>query len=346
MQDELTVKELVLAIREYIVYFLRKWYWIVLGALVLGTLFFLNAYLAPVNYSAPLTFMLNDDKASSVGAGAILGSLGLGGGEGGGSKVGKLLELGKSRKVLGKVLFDSALIGGKTQLVADHIIDIYDYHEEWEEIDSLKGFRFGSDMPAKDDVFGNRVFKVLHRMLIDKEDGLVSLTIDEFSKVSNLSASSLDPELSVVLVNQIFRELSECFVATSISGQQETLTQLKYREDSVKIELSLAEAKLARFEDRSSGVFMRRETVKGQELKRQVLILSSMYGEIIKNKETSAFLLANEKPAFNLIDGPLAPLEAIGESWIKALVIGVLIGGVLTCIILFSTKLVRDSLRA
>ena len=54
-----------------------------------------------------------------------------------------------------------------------------------------------------------------------------------------------------------------------------------------------------------------------------------MYGEIIKNKETSAFLLANEKPAFNLIDGPLAPLEAIGESWIKALVIGVLIGGVL-----------------
>jgi uncharacterized protein involved in exopolysaccharide biosynthesis len=107
VQDELTVKELVLAIREYIVYFLRKWYWIVLGALVPGTLFFLNAYLAPVNYSAPLTFMLNDDKASSVGAGAILG-----GGEGGGSKVGKLLELGKSRKVLGKVLFDLALIVG------------------------------------------------------------------------------------------------------------------------------------------------------------------------------------------------------------------------------------------
>ncbi len=28
-------------------------------------------------------------------------------------------------------------------------------------------------------------------MLIDKEDGLVSLTIDEFSKVSNLSASGV-----------------------------------------------------------------------------------------------------------------------------------------------------------
>ncbi len=32
--------------------------------------------------------------------------------KGGGSKVGKLLELGKSRKVLGKVLFDLALIVG------------------------------------------------------------------------------------------------------------------------------------------------------------------------------------------------------------------------------------------
>jgi hypothetical protein len=346
MQDELTLKELVLALREYFAYFLRKWYWIVLGGLSLGALFFLNAYTAPVNYAAPLTFMLNDDKGPSLGAGAILGSLGLGGGEGGGGKAGKLLELGKSRKVLGKILFDSALIDGKTQLVADHIIDIYNYHEAWEESDSLRGFRFGAGMPANNDVSGNMAFKALYNKLIDEEDGLVTINANELSGLFELRANSLNPELSVVLVNQIFDELSAYFVATSISGQQETLTQLSYREDSVKTALGLAEARLARFEDRSSGILMRQETVKGQEFRRQVLILGTMYGEIVKNKATAAFLLANEKPAFNLIDGPLEPLYSDQESWIKALVIGGLLGGILIVLGLFFVKLFRDALNS
>jgi uncharacterized protein involved in exopolysaccharide biosynthesis len=345
VQDELTLKELVLAIREYIVYFLRKWHWIIFGALLLGGIFFYNAFTSPVNYEAPLTFMLNDDKGSSIGAGAILGSLGLGGGEGGGGMASKLLELGKSRKVLGKVLFDSATIDGKTQLVADHIIDIYHYHEAWEESDSLKEFRFGSGMPVANDVSGSQAFKILHRQLITEEEGLVSLTVDESSGVTELIAKTLDPELSVVLANKIFKALSEYFVATSVSGKQETLIQLMERADSVKIELGVAESRLARFEDRSSQVFLRQNIVKGQELNRQVFILSTMYGEIVKNKETAAFLLANEKPAFNLIDSPLEPLLPLRESWTTALVISGSLGGVLACIILFFTKLVRDALR-
>jgi uncharacterized protein involved in exopolysaccharide biosynthesis len=345
VQDELTLKEFILVIQEYFVYFLQKWYWVVLGALVVGGIFFYNAYTTPVNYDASLTFMMNNEKAPSIGAGAILGSLGLGGGGEGGDKAGKLQELAKSRKVLGKVLFDSALIDGKTQLVADHIIDIYDYDEDWEENEELKGFRFGEGMPLKNDFVGNSVFKMLYSKLIDEEEGLISLTVDELSGLSDLRAISLNPELSVVLVNQVFKELSEYFVATSISGKQETLTQLSERADSVKIELGIAESRLARFEDRSSQILLRQNTVKGQELNRQVFILSSMYGEIVKNKETAAFLLANEKPAFNLIDEPLSPLRPTKESWTKALIIGGSLGGVLAAIILFFVKLIQDALR-
>jgi hypothetical protein len=316
--------------------------------LVVGGVFFYNAYTAPVNYDAPLTFMMNDNKGGGIGAGAILGSLGLGGGEGGGGKASKLLQLGKSRKVLGKVLFDSAMINGKTQLLADHIIDIYDYDQDWEENAQLKGFRFGEGMPLKSNVAGNKVFKILYRKMRgeDEDEGLISLSIDESSGLSDLRANSLDPELSVVLVNQIFRELSEYFVATSVSGKKETLTELRERADSVKTALNIAEARLARFEDRSSQILLRQNTIKGQELNREVFILSSMYGEIVKNRETAAFLLANEKPAFNLIDSPLEPLSPSQESWTMALIMGGVLGGVLSCIILFFSKLVRDAMRA
>jgi len=119
---------------------------------------------------------------------------------------------------------------------------------------------------------------------------------------------------------------------------------LEERADSVKLELAAAEARLARFEDRSSNILLRQNIIRGQELNRQVLILSTLYAEVVKNKETAAFLLANEKPAFNLIDAPLEPLNKTTESWVSALVIGGLLGVILTGIVLFFTKLVRDAM--
>ncbi len=344
MQDELTLKELILAVQEYISFFLKKWYWLLLGGLLLGGIFFYVAYSTPSVYSAPLTFMLNDEQESSVGAGAILGSLGLGGGDSGGSKVNKLLELGKSRKVLSRVLFDSVEIDGTVKLLADHIIDIYDYHELWEESKSLNGFYFGDGIPAADDVAGNRVFKLLYRKLIAEEKGFVQLSVDEFSGLFDLRVNTLNPELSVALANNTYAELSEYFVTTTVSGKKKTLTMLEERADSVKLELAAAEARLARFEDRSSNILLRQNIIRGQELNRQVLILSTLYAEVVKNKETAAFLLANEKPAFNLIDAPLEPLNKTTESWVSALVIGGLLGVILTGIVLFFTKLVRDAM--
>lgn len=345
MQDELTLKELILVIQDYAKYFTGKWYWFLIGGLLLGGVFFYRAYTTPREYIAPLTFMLNDEPKASLGAGAILGSLGLGNSEGG-STAKKLLELSKSRKILGEILFDSVNIGNQTQLLADHIIEIYDYHEDWEEKKSLKGFYFGESMPALDDVKGNKAFKILYNQLINKNDGLVELSVDDFSGVFSLKASTLDAELSITLVNSIYEELLNYFVSTAISDKESTLKQLEARADSVKTELKTAEARLARFQDRSSGFLLRENTTRGQDLNRQLLILSTMYAEILKNKETAAFLLANEKPAFNLIDFPLNPLSTKKESLSQALGLGSVVGMVLVGIILFFTKLVGDAMRA
>jgi hypothetical protein len=40
MQDELTIKEFVLTVQEYLKHFLRKWYWFLLGAVIAGGVFF------------------------------------------------------------------------------------------------------------------------------------------------------------------------------------------------------------------------------------------------------------------------------------------------------------------
>ena len=315
-----------------------------LGAALIGGAFFWNAYTRPITYTAPLTFMLNDEDKSSIGAGAILGSLGLGGATDQGGNAPKLLELGKSRKVLGKVLFDSALVDGKRQVIADHLIEVYDYHSEWEDSEALRGYLFKGERPKEDDRIGNRVLKSLHNRLVNPENGLMSITVDELSGIFTIRVSTLSEDLSLVIAEGVYHKLSDYFITSSIADKEQTLIRLNQRADSVSTALRTAEASLARFQDRSALVPLRQSSIQGQQLNREVLILSAMYGEIVKNRETAAFLLDNEKPAFNLVDGPLAPLRPVKESTFKAILIGGLLGVFLIGVVQFFRKLYTDAM--
>lgn len=342
--DELTLKELILAVQDYGKYFLRKWYWFVLGAVVLGGLLFYRAYTVPVKYSAPLTFLLNKESDKG-GAGSILGNLGLGGaGTQGDSHAMKLLELSKSRRVLGAVLFDSTTIDGQHRLIADHLIDAYEYQDSWVET-SLEGFYFNAGQPAADDRQGNQVFKILHGLMIREEEGILTLVLDLESGLFTAKATTPDPELSIAIIERLYAELADYFTQSTVADKQATLQRLTTRADSVKTELARAERELARSQDRLAQVPLRQSSVRQNQLEREVYILSTMYGEIIKNRETSAFILSSEKPAFTLVDAPLEPLRANREPRISAGVMGVALGGVLVGLVLFFVKLVGDAVR-
>lgn len=344
LQDELTLKELILAIQDYTRYFLRKWFWFVLGAVVVGGLFFYIAFTEPVVYPAPLTFVMNNEQNKGVGAGAILGSLGLGKDDGGGKAM-QLLEMAKSRRLLGKVLFDSVTVDGKHQFVADHLIELYDYHTRWEDSEQKAGFLFEGVQPAPNDRVANSIFKDLHVLLINEEDGLLMATVDESSGVFEIRTATIQPELSIYITEGVYQALKDYFIKSITSGKQQTVEQLRLRADSIRQELIRAEALLARFQDKSRTITLRSNSSEGIRLQREVLILSSMYAEIVKNRETAAFLLANERPAFSVIDGPLEPLRAKRESLVRAVGIGAMLGVLLLGAILFFTKFVSDALR-
>lgn len=345
MQDELTLKELILAIQDYFRYFLRKWYWLALGGLIVGSLFFYSAFTEPVTFSAPLTFMMNNEKESSIGAGAILGSLGLGGGGGEANSAMTLLEMAQSRQLLGKVLFDSARVEDKGDLIANHLIQLYDYHKQWEESEQLNSFLFRNGMPLPTDRVENSVFKQLYALLIRKDEGLFTASIDENSGVFSLQTTTVHPELSIAITERVYRELKSHYIQATTSGKKLTLEQLRLRADSVQTELNLAEGRLARFQDRSGTITLRSNTAEGTRLNREVMILSTMYAEIVKNRETSAFLLAIEKPVFNIIDGPLEPLFPIKKSVLFWLVMGFFIGIVAVLLFLYFSKLVNNAIK-
>lgn len=345
-RDELTLGELLLVASKYFKYFLSKWYLIILGTLVGVSVFGYLALNTPEIYDAPLTFLLTEDQGNQMaGAGAILGNLGLGGGGEGGNVPYQLLELGRSRNVLSQVLLDSAEIDGENRMIADHIILKESYYENrWFESDILKDFLFNGKVPSAADRNANLALKSIYGNIIQETEGLQSIKFDDDTGIFTIKSRSSNAELAQVLTEKTYEKLSDYFTESTIANQRNVLNLLSYREDSIAQNLALAEAELARYQDRSGGMILRRSSIQGEEIRRRVAILSTMYMEIIKNRETSAFLLAKKRPVFTLIDPPLQPLSAQRISIVKKMVTGGALGFVIVIIILFFNKLFRTAL--
>ena len=65
--DEMTLKELILLVREYWgVLWEKKWYIFITG-LIMGLIFGVLELQKPTTYSAKLTFMINEDDGSGLG---------------------------------------------------------------------------------------------------------------------------------------------------------------------------------------------------------------------------------------------------------------------------------------
>ena len=312
----------------------NKW-WVILGAFLLSVIMVTNAWLTPKKYSAPLTFVINEDDGGGVGGiGAVLGELGFGGSKAG-HNYEKISQLATSRLILGKSLTTLATIDNQPDFLGNHIIDILNFPLITKSGDvNLTDFRF------KDSSDSNYMRqKELAILLLSKRlkgspdkgvDGLVSIDYDDESSFLQIVGKTEYPELSIALANTLYDVLSEFYIHNTIEKQQATYEHVKQKADSIHLALRSAEHQLARFQDQGKSIILNTNKLPRQQIYRKVEMLYIMYGEAIKNQERAEFLLSSATPYFQVIDRPLGPFQPTGKSRFKALIIGGILGGLLT----------------
>lgn len=312
----------------------NKKFWIALFAIVLSGFFVLNAWLTPKTYSAQVTFMINDDEGGGMGGiGAILGSLGMGGAAKGGKyNYEKISQLTTSRKILSEMLFAPATFKGKTDCIGNHFIATYGILDDWSADTLLKDFKF-TNIPKKskldqykDQVAVFKLSKLLKGDIQSGKPGIISVNYDDESTILVLSAKTLSPTLSIIMANALYDQLSEFYILKTLERQQATYNHVKKKTDSIFGELRSSESRLAGFQDQSHGIILNTTRLPKEQLARKVEMLYIMYGEAVKNLETAEFLLKNATPYFQVIDQPVEPLQPLGKSRFKALIIGGIVG--------------------
>lgn len=210
--DEMTLKELILLVKEYWgLFWVKKWY-IIIAGLIVGLIFGIVEYRKPVNYKTELTFMVNEDEGGGLRAlGGLAASFGFGNGGSSEYNLEKMLALLKSRQIIQQVIFEKIEINGKLDFYANHLIEEYDLHDRWQKNDSLKNFYFTENDINQFTKWENSALKTLKFILVGskKTRGIIKSSLNEETGIISLSFSAKNETLATGFLNALFNELSQ-----------------------------------------------------------------------------------------------------------------------------------------
>ncbi len=344
--DEITLKELILKLKEFWAYLWERKISIVIVALLMAAIFAIKSKMKPVEYQASLTFMVDEDTGGG-GIGGILSQFGLGGG-GSEYNLQKILTLSKSMRIASEVLLDTGVVDGKADLYGNHIIDIYEFHDKksWKKPENgLDGFYFGD--ASRSQLSQNIALKSIFAKVIGgkkTKNPLYSSSVNDDTGIMTLSVKSESADLSLGLVKNFFKHLSEYYISKSTEKTESTLTILKAKTDSIFSLLNQKQYALAQFKDKNRGIYLNKIKTQEQRLMTQITALQMAWGESLKNQEMADYALKEQTPFIQPIDVPFAPIEPIPNSLLKALIIGGFLGGFLAVAYFIFRKIIRDAL--
>lgn len=330
--EEITLKELILSIREYI---LEIWKnkWVV--ALFCVPFLIWKGYeysRSYTTYPAQITFMIDDGSGGGLNIGGFLSSLGAGQED---ANYGKIVALSKSMRIVQEVMLTKLTVEGVNDFIGNHLIRVEKINEEhWSKnkpkqgIPTLNGFLFTRDSFESFSRLEYSAMKYMQGVLNGNEerDGIFTAGYDKDSGIMTFNISCRTEELSIVLLNTFYDKLSAFYIEKKVGKNIATYNVVKQKADSIRQVLNSLEVRQAKFEDASHSVLLNADKVPSQRFSRDRQLLTLMYGESTKNLELADFALKSSTPYIQLIDNAVPPLRPESASRFKLLLISLSLG--------------------
>lgn len=346
--DEITLKELLEKAKEWYSYLLSQWKIIMLAGILGATLGFTYSIFKKPIYTATLSFALEDEKQGGGGLGSALGlasSLGLDlGSSGGGAFSGSnLTELFKSRAMVEQTLMQPVLVGVDSISLAELYIRTQEWREKWQETPKLKAIQFPPLTKRK-------YFTREHDSIIGKmyeELSKTSLTVAQKDKkisIISIEVKSEDETFAKAFSESLAQQVSDFYVDTKSKKARMNMAILQKQTDSIRRELNGAITGVAVANDNTFMLNPALNVNRTPSAKRQVDVQANtaILTELVKQTELAKVTLRKETPLIQVIDRPILPLpkERFGKA--KGIVLGGLLAGFLTVLVLIIRRVFRE----
>lgn len=335
--EEISLKELIQQIGETWAYLKTQWVKLLLMGLLGGLGGFFYAKYQKPEYTAKLTFALAEggDKVGGLGSIASQFGVDLGGSSGGAFSGDNLLELMKSRLLIEKTLLTAVDSNGKQKLLINQYID---FHKP-----KKPKARKPTDpitVTFTEDQVDQERFSLAQDSFLGKvcadlaKDHLTVSKVDKKLAIVSVTFKGKDEWFAKHFTQVLTQNVTEFYVETKTRQMRKNVTMMEHKVDSVKQALGRAMYGVASEVD--GNQFLVRGVAKVPQAKKQleIQVLSTMYGELLKNLELSRALMAKDQPLIQLIDQPRFPLEKQKSSKIMTTVSVAVLFGILGIITL------------
>jgi hypothetical protein len=333
-QDEISLAELWLKAKSVIAY-LWRFKFLIMGV---GLLFALGGYfkvkMAKPSFTASLTFALEQGGgASSLGGLASQFGFSMGGGADGlGGE--NLLSLMKTRRVIQDVLLSPIVVNGDSVLLLEQYLKSSQKWSSWDSLGLLPINPLICCNNQQDSAIGVVVKSV-------SEGSLAVGKVDKKLSFVTVSYTGSDAIFAGSFVERLTEKSTNFYVQTKMANSNANMALLERRVDSVSAEMQAAMVGFASAQDQNSFTVQSVAKVSSVQKQMKVTMLTTLYGELVKNLELSKTMMAREEPLITIIDRPHYPLR-VRESKLKSAVIGGFLGVFLTLLFLGGRAFLSD----
>ena len=335
--DEISLKELIQKIQEWIAYLKTQWKLIIGIAALGGILGFVYASFQKPTYLATTTFVLEEDK----GGGGLGGAMGLassfgfdlGGGGGGLFTSSNIIELMKSRLVVEKTLLNPVQIAGKEISLADYYIQINELKTKVSF--PINAYRTEFSLEQDSILYGISSGLTKNNLVIAQKDKKVSIV--------SLTVKTENEMFSKFFCEQLLKETSDFYIETKSKKSRLNVDILQKQADSIRAELNGAITGVAAASDNVYNLNPAFNVKRTPGTRRQVDVQANtaILTQLVAQLELSKVSLRKETPLVQLIDRPILPLEKEKVGRLKSLLLGGFLAGFLTVLYLVFGQLYR-----
>ena len=338
--DEISLKELIQKIKEWIAYLKTQWKLIIGIAALGGIIGFVYASFQKPTYLATSTFVLEEDKSGGGGLGGALGlasSFGLDLGSSGGGLFtnSNIIELMKSRLVVEKTLLNPIQISGKEISLADYYIQINELKEDWAKNPNLANINFPANADRiKFSLEQDSILQTISASLT--KNNLVIVQKDKKVSIISLTVKTESELFSKLFCEQLLKETSDFYIETKSKKSRLNVDILQKQADSIRAELNGAITGVATASDNVYNLNPAYNVKKTPGTRRQVDVQANtaILTQLVAQLELSKVSLRKETPLVQLIDRPILPLEKEKLGRLKSLILGGFLAGFLTVLYL------------
>lgn len=337
--DEITLKEIIIYVKDYFAEIKSNWFWLFLFVLPFLVYNLYTHYKDIPKYQSQIHFVVEGSSGVGGGIGGILGSIGIQ--KGSNLNPYKVLKVGKSGRVLADVIFEGY---NDSLSIANEILRVYNPSESWNsESMQFNNYLFRDTLYSDKDL---KAFKKIHTLLWGDNAGstnpIISFNMDDKTGVFNITSNAYTEELSIKITSTLYDKIKYFFEDEIFERQKQTLEILESKLDSIEILKNSKMMQLASFEDSNYGLVSKKSSLRKSILSQEVQALNLAHIEVMKKYEISDITLKDQQPLFIEIDRTLSPLTVIKSNIYRKVILSLLYGIMLAIVFILLRKLYRD----